>query len=291
VKLTDFGIAQALDDPRLTTSGTLVGSPAYMDPERISQSAVTPASDLWSLGATMFHAVEGYPPFQRETTAATMHAIMTEKPRLRQCTGPLATIISGLLMAAPDARLNTTGVRGLLTAATATLPGESARPAGTPQADGTTVHRDGGFPGATRVTERPRRRWRGRLLLLTAFLLVAALGAVGGFFLGPILTGHSLTSRYLTYGPGGQIPKFDVSSSSPACLSGQLAERRSSRPAPARPATSRTTPRCSGPAPTSTPAARTSATRRGRHGGLRRRGCAACCSAPGWSRPLTKPPR
>ena len=67
VKLTDFGIAQAADDPRLTTTGSLVGSPGYMAPERLEGQPATPASDLWSLGATLYHAVQGISPFARDS--------------------------------------------------------------------------------------------------------------------------------------------------------------------------------------------------------------------------------
>nr|MBA3907776.1 serine/threonine protein kinase [Pseudonocardiales bacterium] len=54
VKLTDFGIAQAADDPRLTTTGSLIGSPGYLAPERLDSGAASGASDLWALGATLF---------------------------------------------------------------------------------------------------------------------------------------------------------------------------------------------------------------------------------------------
>src|SRR6266545_4600169 len=114
VKLTDFGIAQSLDDPRLTTSGVLIGSPVYMAPERISGSEADAGSDLWSLGSVLFYAVEGYNPFERASTAATMHAIMTEVPYLTKCQGPLASVIMGLLISAPQARLRAEQLRALL---------------------------------------------------------------------------------------------------------------------------------------------------------------------------------
>ena len=114
VKLTDFGIAQSLDDPRLTTSGILIGSPAYMAPERIQGGEADAGSDLWSLGQVLFFAVEGYSPFERATTAATMHAIISEVPYLTRCQGPLASVIMGLLINTPQARLRAAQVRGLL---------------------------------------------------------------------------------------------------------------------------------------------------------------------------------
>src|SRR5689334_16433297 len=54
-KLTDFGIAQSIDDPRLTATGTLIGSPAYMSPERLAGGEAMPAWDLWAFGATLFY--------------------------------------------------------------------------------------------------------------------------------------------------------------------------------------------------------------------------------------------
>ena len=66
VVLTDFGMAIADGCTALTTSGVLIGSPAYMAPERARGEPATPAADLWSLGATLYTAVEGRPPFDRE---------------------------------------------------------------------------------------------------------------------------------------------------------------------------------------------------------------------------------
>jgi serine/threonine protein kinase len=97
VKLADFGIARAMDDPGLTATGGIMGSPGYMAPELFAGKPPSPASDLWALGATMFHAVEGRAPFQRDTTAATMHAIMYEEPVLQRASGPLAAAIMALL--------------------------------------------------------------------------------------------------------------------------------------------------------------------------------------------------
>ncbi|WP_052684434.1 serine/threonine-protein kinase [Lentzea aerocolonigenes] len=114
VKLTDFGIARAMDDPGLTATGGIMGSPGYMAPELFAGKAPSPASDLWALGATMFHAIEGHSPFQRDTTAATMHAIMYDEPVLRRARGPLATVIMGLLHQNPAQRLTAAQTRAQL---------------------------------------------------------------------------------------------------------------------------------------------------------------------------------
>ncbi|KOV87179.1 serine/threonine-protein kinase [Nocardia sp. NRRL S-836] len=103
-KLTDFGIAQSLDDPRLTATGTLIGSPAYMSPERLAGGEASPAWDLWALGATLFYAVEGRGAFDRPTTSATILAVMSERP-VPRVGGPLGELITGLMEPDPARRL------------------------------------------------------------------------------------------------------------------------------------------------------------------------------------------
>ncbi|RZS34746.1 protein kinase-like protein [Herbihabitans rhizosphaerae] len=113
-KLTDFGIAQAHDDPRITTSGILVGSPTYIAPERLHGEDAGPASDLWALGAVLYFAVEGRSPFERTSTAATMNAILNDTPVLTRAHGPLAEAIMGLLERDPRSRPTPDRVRALL---------------------------------------------------------------------------------------------------------------------------------------------------------------------------------
>ncbi|SMC53671.1 Serine/threonine protein kinase [Kibdelosporangium aridum] len=113
-KLTDFGIAQSFEDPRLTTTGMLIGSPAYMSPERLEGGEVSPGWDLWALGATLFFAVEGFSAFQRANTSATMLAVMTEYPQPRLSHGPMAQLIMGLLERDPERRLGTHRAHTLL---------------------------------------------------------------------------------------------------------------------------------------------------------------------------------
>lgn len=116
VKLTDFGIAQAMDDPRLTHNGGIVGSPAYMSPDRLSGWEASPASDLWALGVTMAHAVEGFSPFERTSTASTLHAVMNEPPVLRRASPALADVIRGFLTVDLARRLTAPQARHMLTA-------------------------------------------------------------------------------------------------------------------------------------------------------------------------------
>jgi serine/threonine protein kinase len=114
VKLTDFGIAQSTEDSRLTSSGLLVGSPSYISPERLLGQDAVPASDLWALGATLFFAAEGYGAYDRQNTAATIQAVMNERPQVRRVQGPLAELIMGLLEPNPAMRVDATRARFLI---------------------------------------------------------------------------------------------------------------------------------------------------------------------------------
>ncbi|WP_171074494.1 serine/threonine-protein kinase [Nonomuraea basaltis] len=103
--LTDFGLASTLDDQaRLTQEGTVVGTPAYIAPERARGGPATPQADLWSLGATLYAAVEGRAPFGLSSELATLSAVLTSDPAPFEHAGPLAPIIAGLLDKDPDRR-------------------------------------------------------------------------------------------------------------------------------------------------------------------------------------------
>ncbi|GGV32389.1 hypothetical protein GCM10010182_65150 [Actinomadura cremea] len=119
VLLTDFGIAAVEGDATLTRSGTVLGTPAYMSPEQVEGRPVTDASDLWSLGATLYAAVEGNPPFTAPTHGALFVAIATREPDAPRCGGPLAEVLSGLLRKDPADRPSPARVRELLAAAAA----------------------------------------------------------------------------------------------------------------------------------------------------------------------------
>jgi len=200
VKLTDFGIAHAADDPRLTTSGMIVGSPAFMAPERVEGRDALPESDLWSLGTTLFFAAEGIVAFERSTTAATLHAIMTEAPYLTRVQGPLAAAILGLLVTKPEARMSYDQVRGLLAAA----QGVQAQP--TPPSGGTAMMPQSGRP-MTRLAPAPaKRNLRPLWLSLAAVAVIGAL--VGGIFLGRWMAAPEVSKQAqptLTYGINGQV--------------------------------------------------------------------------------------
>ncbi len=103
--LTDFGVARILDaTTELTAKGTLIGTPQYMAPEQVEGESVHAAVDLWALGATLYTAVEGRPPFDGPTMTAVFAAILTRPPPTPQHAGPLTPTISALLSKAPSQR-------------------------------------------------------------------------------------------------------------------------------------------------------------------------------------------
>ncbi|MFE2253116.1 protein kinase domain-containing protein [Streptomyces lavendulae] len=100
VLLTDFGIAVAHTDPRLTRTTMVIGSPAYMAPERWQGAPNDGRSDLFSLGVTLYEAVEGVSPFPSDNLTAAL----TETPRAPQRAGPLTSLLIGLLARDPADR-------------------------------------------------------------------------------------------------------------------------------------------------------------------------------------------
>jgi eukaryotic-like serine/threonine-protein kinase len=170
VVLADFGIATLEGDPSLTSSGMLVGSPSYMAPERARGHGPLPASDLWSLGATLFTAVEGRAPFERDSQLATLAAVVGEDTPPAPAAGPLEPVLQALLAKNPGERPDPARLRDMLEAVVRSPEAErpqSAPPAPAPVSDATT-------PIPVVVAPTHRRRVRPVLALLVAALLVAA---------------------------------------------------------------------------------------------------------------------
>ena len=181
-RLADFGIAQVQgDDHKLTSAGMIVGSPAYMAPEQASGQGSGPETDLWGLGGTMYYAVEGKPPFERDNSIATLTAVVKAAPRPPRRAGALAPIIMALLAKDPADRPSLRQLRmrlaRIITAgweATAAQPALSVREAALalppPETSGlstATVQ----IPVPPRALARLRRRWSRRWLAPVAFVL------------------------------------------------------------------------------------------------------------------------
>ena len=128
--LTDFGIATFQGDPKLTQTGMVMGSPGFTAPERIRGEDASPASDLWSLGATLFAAVEGHGPFEKRGGAiTTMSAIINEDAPEAPTAGALGPVIAALLRREPVDRPDASAAARMITDA---LPLLQERPPGSP---------------------------------------------------------------------------------------------------------------------------------------------------------------
>ncbi|BCY06708.1 serine/threonine protein kinase [Actinoplanes sp. L3-i22] len=128
VVLTDFGLASAAGDSSMTSTGVVLGSPSYLAPERALDQDLTAAADLWSLGATLYAAVEGRPPYAKSSPLATLAALATELPAPPERAGVLRPALVGLLQRDPAQRADgETAHRLLLDAAAGGRPGQFAR--------------------------------------------------------------------------------------------------------------------------------------------------------------------
>ena len=153
--LTDFGIAMFQDDPKLTQTGMVMGSPGFTAPERIRGEDASPASDLWSLGATIYAAVEGHGPFERRGGAMTiMFAIINVDPPEAPTAGALGPVIAALLRREPEDRPDASAAERMIASVlphlgeqasdaplgyAPTALSASSRPAAAPRPDGTAL--------------------------------------------------------------------------------------------------------------------------------------------------------
>ncbi|MFE6223208.1 bifunctional serine/threonine-protein kinase/glutamate ABC transporter substrate-binding protein [Streptomyces sp. NPDC057854] len=102
--LTDFGIASLHGSTALTPTGSVIGTPDYMAPERVRGEDGGPAADLWSLAMTLYVAVEGHNPFRRAHTLATLAAVLAEDVPPPHRAGRLGPALMAVLVRDPAAR-------------------------------------------------------------------------------------------------------------------------------------------------------------------------------------------
>ncbi|MEU9450954.1 serine/threonine-protein kinase [Streptomyces sp. NPDC048277] len=169
VVLTDFGIALTAGSSTLTRTGQMVGSIAYMAPERLRGLTPGPASDLWSLGATLYQAVEGRPPFRRDTAMETAYAIVTDPVEPMKQAGPLEPLVQLLLSKDPADRPSAGQAERALLATWSGAVTEAVRPTEAVQ-PAEPVPAQGG--------RRRRRARSGRRLALAAGAVALAAAAV-----------------------------------------------------------------------------------------------------------------
>ncbi|MFR9805586.1 serine/threonine-protein kinase [Pseudonocardia sp. RS010] len=116
-KITDFGVSRAVDDVQLTRTGMIAGTPAFLAPEVARGQEPTSASDVFALGATLYAAVEGEPPFGLDDNAyALLHKVATGAVRPPENAGPLTALLMRLLANEPMDRPTAAQARDALTA-------------------------------------------------------------------------------------------------------------------------------------------------------------------------------
>ncbi|WP_327590212.1 serine/threonine protein kinase [Nonomuraea sp. NBC_00507] len=125
--LTDFGIATVEGDASLTRTGMVTGSPSFLAPERVRAAEAGPASDLWSLGATLYACMVGRSPFERGDPMATLNALLTEEPDYRRIPPIMHPILRGLLRKEPEERVDAEEADRLLAAIVAAKPAAADR--------------------------------------------------------------------------------------------------------------------------------------------------------------------
>ncbi|HEX6353688.1 serine/threonine-protein kinase [Actinophytocola sp.] len=125
VKITDFGISRALDDGTVTTqTGMLAGTPAYLAPEIARGDNSTRASDVFSLGSTLYHAIEGRPPFGTNSNPlALLHAVASGNVPPPRNAGALEPTLMSLMRVEPGERPSMKqAAEALAAAATVVMP-------------------------------------------------------------------------------------------------------------------------------------------------------------------------
>jgi eukaryotic-like serine/threonine-protein kinase len=186
VTLTDFGIASTAGDPSITSTGLLLGSPAYIAPERARGGPPQPPSDYWSLGATLYTAVEGRPPFDKPEAVATLAAVVTEPHTpCHRATGLLRQAIDGLLDKDPDRRPAVDELRSMLKTVAADPTAQAAPPAVDVSPEG--PHTGGHTVALEPTRDRPQVSTRQRLLALVALSAVVFMATA---FISALLTRH-----------------------------------------------------------------------------------------------------
>ncbi|MGA5822757.1 serine/threonine-protein kinase [Kitasatospora sp. NPDC094028] len=187
--LTDFGIAGLAGAPSLTTTGSLIGSPEYIAPERVRGEEGNPASDLWSLAMMLYVAVEGHHPLRRGTSLATLAAVLDDPVPPPVRSGPLAPALTAVLVRDTAARPDAPHLDALLAHAEAAAahtvrlsppaPAATAGPAPTLRQDDRphpTVRTEPPQPLPDAPTPAPRTSRAGawRAALRTSYYLVPA---------------------------------------------------------------------------------------------------------------------
>lgn len=155
VKLSDFGIARAVADASLTQTGLVTGSPAYLSPEVASGAMATTASDVWSFGASLFHALAGTPPYDvGDNLMGALYRIVNEPPPRLPAAGWLSPLVEATMSKDPADRPGMVHVAEYLRARVESTGGGTAATSGVGPASRTSVVISGAASGEN-AADRP----------------------------------------------------------------------------------------------------------------------------------------
>jgi serine/threonine protein kinase len=201
-RIIDFGIAWSTGASTLTHVGTAVGSPGFLAPEQVRGQSVTPATDVFSLGATLAYAALGDSPFGQGSSEVMLYRVVHEEPELRGVPAALAPLLRACLAKSPTERPTTLQLslrlkeiaareaRGVSPAAgqrqrpassggggAGRAPvGAGGRPRPAPGRPGQAARRPGSGSGPGSGTGVDRRLLRQRLVIFVTVTLLVALG-------------------------------------------------------------------------------------------------------------------
>ncbi|MFG6191706.1 serine/threonine-protein kinase [Nonomuraea sp. JJY05] len=233
--LTDFGLASTLaDQARRTRESVVVGTPAYIAPERARGGPATPQADLWSLGATLYAAVEGRAPFAFSSELATLSAVMASDPVPLEHAGPLASVIAGLLDKDPDRRTDAARLHEQLS----TLCEQPVVPISTdpPTVDGDSGRISGSPVGRPLRERAPYRQWaveHWRQAAVIAALIVSVMATTSWWHVEPG-THHSPPGTQATPAPTVPLTTVEPDTVPPAHLVSARSRVAGSEPEHAR---------------------------------------------------------
>jgi serine/threonine protein kinase len=244
VKLSDFGIARASADATLTQTGMVTGSPAYLSPEVAMGKQATPASDVWALGATLFHALTGQPPYEvHGNLMGALYQIVHEEPPRPPDAGWLLPVLERTMATDPADRWSMGEVRDFLArgpapgtsrhdtaetevvnAATAVVPAYPAYSAPPVPPEPTSI-----APAPEPASAIPERRRRGLSPLLVGLAALAGVLLLGWVLLGTDLLGGE--ERDPDRSPAAaEDPSGDASEGAPQDPSDQPSDDASQEP-------------------------------------------------------------
>jgi outer membrane protein assembly factor BamB len=214
-KVTDFGIARIIDDTtKLTGAGTVIGTPRYMAPEQWEGRGADAPSDMWALGATLYTAVEGTAPFDGDTQAAIMAAILTRSPPPAQYAGPLVDLLGALLAKDPARRPDAPTVAQALAGLTTyspTAPGLAAAGSGSAAGSGPAAGSGAAAGGGAAAGSPAAAGSRSSSVVSRPIAMPAANASVGHT---PVLAASRVTAEKNGPGPAGTATR-DLATAQP----------------------------------------------------------------------------